>query len=52
MIRGGHVDVATFWARFEVAANGDLAKWEMRLPKTDRCCGRRMDLAACARSVG
>jgi 3-oxoadipate CoA-transferase beta subunit len=50
MIRGGHIDVAILGA-FEVAANGDLANWEMRLPNKGPLIGGAMDLAACARSV-
>ena len=50
MIRGGHVDVAILGA-FEVAANGDLANWDMRLPGKGPLVGGAMDLAACARSV-
>jgi 3-oxoadipate CoA-transferase beta subunit len=50
MIRGGHVDVAVLGA-FEVAANGDLANWDMRLPNKGPLVGGAMDLAACARSV-
>ena len=50
MIRGGHVDVAILGA-FEVAANGDLANWDMRLPDKGPLVGGAMDLAACARSV-
>jgi 3-oxoadipate CoA-transferase beta subunit len=50
MIRGGHVDVAILGA-FEVAANGDLANWDMRLPNKGPLVGGAMDLAACARSV-
>jgi 3-oxoadipate CoA-transferase beta subunit len=50
MIRGGHVDVAILGA-FEVAANGDLANWDMRLPSKGPLVGGAMDLAACARSV-
>jgi len=49
-IRGGHVDVAILGA-FEVAANGDLANWDMRLPNKGPLIGGAMDLAACARSV-
>ena len=50
MIRGGHVDVAILGA-FEVAANGDLANWDMRLWNKGPLVGGAMDLAACARSV-
>jgi 3-oxoadipate CoA-transferase beta subunit len=50
MIRGGHIDVAVLGA-FEVAANGDLANWDMRLPNKGPLVGGAMDLAACARSV-
>src|SRR6188472_2384727 len=50
MIRGGHIDVAILGA-FEVAANGDLANWDMRLPNKGPLVGGAMDLAACAREV-
>jgi 3-oxoadipate CoA-transferase beta subunit len=50
MIRGGHIDVAILGA-FEVAANGDLANWDMRLANKGPLVGGAMDLAACARSV-
>jgi 3-oxoadipate CoA-transferase beta subunit len=50
MIRGGHIDVAILGA-FEVAANGDLANWDMRLPNKGPLVGGAMDLAACARRV-
>jgi len=50
MIRGGHIDVAVLGA-FEVAANGDLANWDMRLPNKGPLVGGGMDLASCARSV-
>ena len=49
-IRGGHIDVAVLGA-FEVAANGDLANWDMRLPNRGPLVGGAMDLAACARAV-
>src|SRR5215813_1758736 len=50
MIRGGHIDVAILGA-FQVAANGDLANWDMRLPNRGPLVGGAMDLAACARAV-
>jgi len=50
MIRGGHVDV-TILGAFEVAANGDLANWDSRLPNKAPLVGGAMDLAACARAV-
>jgi len=50
MIRGGHIDV-TILGAFEVAANGDLANWDMRLPNKGPLVGGAMDLAACARAV-
>jgi 3-oxoadipate CoA-transferase beta subunit len=50
MIRGGHVDV-TILGAFEVAANGDLANWDMRLPNKGPLVGGAMDLAVGARAV-
>jgi 3-oxoadipate CoA-transferase beta subunit len=50
MIRGGHIDV-TILGAFEVAENGDLANWDMRIPNRGPLVGGAMDLAACARSV-
>ena len=50
MIRGGHIDV-TILGAFEVAANGDLANWDMRVPNSGPLVGGAMDLAACAREV-
>lgn len=50
MIRGGHVDV-TILGAFEVAANGDLANWDMRLPNKGPLVGGAMDLAVGAREV-
>jgi 3-oxoadipate CoA-transferase, beta subunit len=50
MIRGGHVDV-TILGAFEVAANGDLANWDMRIAGKGPLVGGAMDLAACARAV-
>jgi 3-oxoadipate CoA-transferase beta subunit len=50
MIRGGHIDI-TILGAFEVAANGDLANWDMRAPEKGPLVGGAMDLAACARAV-
>jgi 3-oxoadipate CoA-transferase, beta subunit len=50
MIRGGHIDV-TILGAFEVAQNGDLANWDMRVPNKGPLVGGAMDLAACARAV-
>src|SRR6266568_3067798 len=50
MIRGGHIDVSILGA-FEVAKNGDLANWDIRLPNKGPLVGGAMDLAACARAV-
>jgi 3-oxoadipate CoA-transferase beta subunit len=50
MIRGGHIDV-TILGAFEVAANGDLANWDMRLPGKGPLVGGAMDLAVGARAV-
>ncbi len=50
MIRGGHIDITVLGA-FEVAANGDLANWDMRVPNKGPLVGGAMDLAASARAV-
>jgi 3-oxoadipate CoA-transferase beta subunit len=50
MIRGGHIDI-TILGAFEVASNGDLANWDMRVPNKGPLVGGAMDLAACARAV-
>ncbi len=50
MIRGGHIDVTVLGA-FEVAANGDLANWDMKVPHKGPLVGGAMDLAAAAKSV-
>jgi 3-oxoadipate CoA-transferase, beta subunit len=50
MIRGGHIDV-TILGAFEVAANGDLANWDSRIPHKGPLVGGAMDLAAAAREV-
>jgi 3-oxoadipate CoA-transferase beta subunit len=50
MIRGGHIDI-TILGAFEVAASGDLANWDMRVPDKGPLVGGAMDLAACARKV-
>src|SRR3954462_11159437 len=50
MIRGGHIDV-TILGAFEVAANGDLANWDMRGANRGPLVGGAMDLAACAKDV-
>ena len=49
-ISGGHIDVSILGA-FEVAANGDLANWDMRVPDKGPLVGGAMDLAAGARAV-
>jgi 3-oxoadipate CoA-transferase beta subunit len=50
MIRGGHIDV-TVLGCFEVAENGDMANWDMRVGHKGPLVGGAMDLAACARQV-
>jgi len=50
LIRGGHIDI-TILGAFEVAHNGDLANWDMRMADKGPLVGGAMDLAACARSV-
>ncbi len=50
MIRGGHIDV-TILGAFEVAANGDLANWDMQVPDKGPLVGGAMDLAAGAKAV-
>lgn len=50
MIRGGHIDVTVLGA-FEVAENGDLANWDMRVPNKGPLVGGAMDLAVGARAV-
>ena len=45
MIRGGHIDV-TILGAFEVAENGDLANWDMKVPHKGPLVGGAMDLAA------
>lgn len=50
MIRGGHIDVTVLGA-FEVAANGDLANWDNRIPDKGPLVGGAMDLAAAAKEV-
>ena len=44
MIRGGHIDV-TLLGGFEVAANGDLANWDMQVANKGQLVGGAMDLA-------
>lgn len=50
MIRGRHIDI-TILGAFEVASNGDLANWDMRVRDKGPLVGGAMDLAACARAV-
>ena len=50
MIRGGHIDITVLGA-FEVAANGDLANWDARVPDKGPLVGGAMDLALGARST-
>jgi len=50
LIRGGHIDVTVLGA-FEVAENGDLANWDMKIPNKGPLVGGAMDLAAAAKAV-
>jgi 3-oxoadipate CoA-transferase beta subunit len=50
MIRGGHVDITVLGA-FEVAANGDLANWNSRVPDKGPLVGGAMDLATGSRQT-
>ena len=50
MIRGGHIDV-TILGAFEVAANGNLANWDSRVPHKGALVGGAMDLAVGAKAV-
>ena len=50
MIRGGHIDVTVLGA-FEVAANGDLANWDSRVPDKGPLVGGAMDLAVGAKAT-
>lgn len=50
MIRGGHIDITVLGA-FEVAANGDLANWNARIPDKGPLVGGAMDLAVGARAT-
>jgi 3-oxoadipate CoA-transferase beta subunit len=50
MIRGGHIDV-TILGGFEVAANGDFANWDSRVPHKGPLVGGAMDLAVGARAT-
>jgi len=50
MITGGHLDM-TLLGAFQVAANGDLANWDMMRPERGPLVGGAMDLAAGAKSV-
>ena len=50
MIRGGHIDV-TILGAFEVAANGDLANWDSRVPNKGPLVGGGMDLAVGAKAT-
>lgn len=50
MIRGGHIDVTVLGA-FQVAANGDLANWDSRVPSKGPLVGGAMDLAVGAKAT-
>jgi 3-oxoadipate CoA-transferase beta subunit len=41
----------TILGAYEVAANGDLANWDMKIPNKGPLVGGAMDLAAAAKSV-
>ena len=50
MIRGGHIDITVLGA-FEVAANGDLANWDSKVPHRGALVGGAMDLAVGAKQT-
>ena len=50
MIRGGRLDI-TILGAFQVAANGDQANWDARVPDKGPLIGGAMDLAVGAKAV-